>query len=108
MTMPARSGGGINSKQVSHYRDPKKEPVAHGVSPGAVSRIRGVVGVGSDFKPLYNKQAYTTPVGPSDNMGAGPGANRMVMKSGSQGQHGSAVSGTARPGANKPIFPGFR
>jgi hypothetical protein len=106
--MPARSGGGINSKQVSHYRDPKREPIAHGVSQGYVSRLGNMVGVGTPYKAIYNKQGYTTPIGPSDNMGAGPGANRMVMKSGSQGQHGAAVSGTARPGANKPIFPGFK
>jgi hypothetical protein len=57
-----RSGGGINSKVVSHVSAPKQEPKPHGVSVGAVSRMGGALGVGSDFKPLYNKQAYTTPM----------------------------------------------
>jgi hypothetical protein len=82
--MPKITGGGANSRQVSHYRDPKQEPKAHGVSVGAVSRLGGALGVGTTHKPFYNKQGYTTPIGPSDNMGAGPGANRMVMRAGSQ------------------------
>jgi hypothetical protein len=49
-----------------------------------------MVGEGTPFKPLYNKQAYTTPYGATPSV-AGPGGGRMVMKSGSQGQHGSAV-----------------
>jgi hypothetical protein len=106
--MPARSGGGIQGKNVGHYRDRKAEPVVHAVSPGSVSRLGAKVGVGTPHESLYQGKGYSTPIGPSDNMGAGPGANRMVMRSGSQGQHGSAVSGTARPGANKPIFPGFK
>jgi hypothetical protein len=57
---------------------------------------------------LYNSTKASTPFGATDNTLAGPGANRVVMKSGTQGQHGSAVSGVARPGANKPIFPGFK
>jgi hypothetical protein len=106
--MPKITGGGILSRQTAHYRDRKTEPVTHAVSPGAVSRQGAVVGVGTPHEALYQGKGYSTPVGPSDNMAAGPGANRMVMKSGSQGQHGSAVSGVARPGANKPIFPGFK
>ena len=78
------TGGGIDGKNVGHYRDAKREPIAHGVSPGAVSRLGGAVGEGTPYKNLYNKQAYTTPIGPSDNMGVGPGANRMVMRAGSQ------------------------
>jgi hypothetical protein len=104
----ATSGGGINMNKVVHSRNPKVEPTPHAVSVGAVSRLGAKVGEGTPYKNLYNKVGYTTPIGPSDNMGAGPGANRMVMKSGTQGQHGSAVSGVARPGANKPIFPGFK
>jgi hypothetical protein len=34
--------------------------------------------------------------------------SRQVMKSGQQAQHGSANPGTPAPGANKPIFPGFK
>jgi hypothetical protein len=82
--MPKITGGGYNSRQVSHYRDPKQEPKAHGVSIGAVSRLGGMVSVDTPHKAIYNKQGYTTPIGPSDNMGQGPGANRMVMRAGSQ------------------------
>jgi hypothetical protein len=105
-----RTGGGINSRVVSNVKAPKQEPRPHAVSVGAVSRLGGVVGEGTPYKALYNKQGYTTPVGPTpntENLGPG-GCGRMVMKSGSQGQHGSAVSGTPRPGADKPIFPGFK
>jgi hypothetical protein len=78
------SGGGIEGKNVGHYRDPMQEPRPHSVSVGAVSRLGGMVGEGTPYKNLYNKQGYTTPLGPTDNMGAGPGANRMVMRAGSQ------------------------
>jgi hypothetical protein len=78
----AKSGGGIAI--ASHYKDRKVEPTSRSVSIGAVSRLGGMVSVDTPFKPFYNKQGYTTPIGPSDNMGAGPGANRMVMPSGSQ------------------------
>ena len=36
------------------------------------------------------------------------GGSRSVMPAGGQGQHGPANPGMARPGANKPIFPGFK
>jgi hypothetical protein len=103
----ARTGGGINSRVVSQVNAPKQEPKPHGVSVGAVSRLGAVVGEGTPHKALYNPQAFTTPLGTTPAE-CKPGGGRMVMKSGSQGQHGSAVSGTARPGANKPIFPGFK
>jgi hypothetical protein len=106
--MANRTGGGANSRVVGNYRDRKTEPVTRAVSLGAVSRLGGMVSTDTPHKTLYQGGGYSTPIGPSDNMKAGPGANRMVMKSGSQGQHGSAVSGQARPGANKPIFPGFK
>jgi hypothetical protein len=104
--MTKLTGGGINSRVVSQTNAPKREPINHPVSVGAVSRLGGMLGVGSDHKNLYSSKA-TTPFGTTPSV-AGPGGGRMVMKSGSQGQHGSAVSGTARPGANKPIFPGFK
>ena len=98
-----RTGGGINSKPVSHVSAPKAEPTVHNISPNRPSQIgMSVHYVKSD---LY--QSSTTPKGPNPPV-AGVGGGRMVMKSGSQGQHGAAVSGVARPGANKPIFPGFK
>jgi hypothetical protein len=106
--MPAKSGGGINMNKVTHVRSPKVEPTSHAVSQGAVSRLGNMVGVGTPHRSLYNFTKTSSPFGATDNTAQGPGANRVVMKSGSQGQHGSAVSGTARPGANRPIFPGFK
>jgi hypothetical protein len=107
--MAARSGGGIQSKVVSHVRSPKVEPKSHAVSLGATSRLGNMVSTDTPHKALIAGAGYSTPVGPTSNLDARPGGNgRMIMKSGSQGQHGAAVSGTARPGANKPIFPGFK
>jgi hypothetical protein len=100
------SGGGIESRQTTNVSAPKREPIVNPVSPGAVSRLGAVVGVGTPHKNIYSSAA-TTPFGTTPSV-AGPGGGRMVMKSGSQGQHGAAVSGTARPGANKPIWPGFK
>jgi hypothetical protein len=106
----ATSGGGIQGNKVVHVPQPKREPVTHPTDPGAVSRLGGAVGPGTPYKPLYyNNVSASTPVGPTNNLGQGPGANgRMVMKSGSQGTHGSTTSGVARPGASAKIFPGFR
>jgi hypothetical protein len=82
--MPARSGGGINSRQTSHYTDAKKEPVVHPVSPGAVSRLGGMVGEGTPHKNLYSSKA-STPYGATPNNDCRPGGNgRMIMPSGSQ------------------------
>jgi hypothetical protein len=81
------SGGGIEGNKVGSYRDPKVEPKPHAVSVGAVSRLGAKVGEGTPFKSFYNQQGYTNPIGPTDNMGQGPGANRVVMKSGTQAHH---------------------
>jgi hypothetical protein len=77
------SGGGIESNKVVNTQNPKREPTPHGVSVGAVSRLGGMVGEGTPYKNLYNKQAYTTPLGttPAD---CKPGGGRMIMPSGSQ------------------------
>jgi hypothetical protein len=57
-----------------------------------------MMGEGSDHKPLYyNRVTASTPVGPSDNTKAGPGANRMVMRAGSQ----SATPKVSAPGKSK-------
>jgi hypothetical protein len=98
--MAKLSGGGIQSNKVGHYRDPKQEPRPHAVSVGAVSRLGAKVGEGTPYKAIYNQQAYTNPIGPSDNMGQGPGANRTVMRSGSQ-------ASTPAPRPMKPGRPSF-
>jgi len=82
--MPARSGGGINSKQTSHYTDAKREPVVHPVSVGATSRIGTALGVGTVHKNLYSSKA-STPYGATPNNDCRPGGNgRMIMPSVSQ------------------------
>jgi hypothetical protein len=91
--------GGADNK-VGHYQDPKREPVVHPVSPGAVSRLGAKIGPGTPHKPLYyNKVAYTTPAGPTDNLDARPGGNgRQVMKAGSQASTPQPASmGKTRP-----------
>jgi hypothetical protein len=81
----ARSGGGINSKVVGNYLDRKTEPVTHVVSPGAVSRLGGMVGPGADHKPLYSSTKASTPYGATRNDDCRVGGNqRVVMKAGSQ------------------------
>jgi hypothetical protein len=68
-----------------------------------------MVGEGTPYKDLYKGAGYSTPQGPTPGYDARPGGNgREVMKSGSQGRHGDAVSGVSRPGASAPIFPGFK
>jgi hypothetical protein len=103
----ARSGGGINSRVVSNVKAPKAEPTSYAVTPGRASTIGQSVYFHKG--PLQTQGgAYSNPIGPSDNMGQGPGANRVTLPHGTQGQHGSSVGGQPRPGSGKPIFPGFR
>jgi hypothetical protein len=98
--MPARSGGGINSKQTSHYTDAKKEPVVHPVSIGATSRIGSALGVGTVHKNLYSSKA-STPFGATPNNDCRPGGNgRMIMKAGSQ----SATPAPRRMERGEPEF----
>ena len=94
------TGGGINSNKVSHYRDQKQEPKTYKVDPGRVDQL----GQATHFTkgPLQSPGAYSNPIGPSPTV-AGPGGGRTVMRTGSQGRHGAAVSGVERPGKNKPI-----
>jgi hypothetical protein len=82
--MTNRTGGGANSRVVSNVNAPKREPRPYAISVGATSRLGGMVGEGTPHKALYSGAGYSTPIGPSDNMAAGPGANRMVMHAGSQ------------------------
>jgi hypothetical protein len=104
----ARSGGGWSSNKRVDLPQPKREPISHAVSPGAVSRQGAVVGEGTPHKSLYSGAGYSTPRGPSDGMDCRVGGNnREILKSGSQSQHGSAVGGTPRPGSDRQIFPGF-
>ena len=93
------TGGGIDGSKVGHYNDPKVEPRPHPVSPGAVSRLGGMVGPGTPNKPLYyNKVTASTPAGPTSGMDCRPGGNgRQIMPSGSQAKTPAPHSmGTSR------------
>jgi hypothetical protein len=81
------TGGGYDGKNVVHTNNPKREPISRPVSVGAVSRLGSMVGEGTPLKSLYanyNPVRASNPIGPSDNMGQGPGAMRTVMRAGSQ------------------------
>jgi hypothetical protein len=81
-----RSGGGIEGRQVSQTRAPKREPINNAVSQGAVSRLGNMVSVDTPHKSLYNPVKFSTPVGPTnntENLGPG-GCGRVVMRAGSQ------------------------
>jgi hypothetical protein len=81
--MANRTGGGINSRVVSETKAFKQEPRPHGVSIGATSRLGSMVGEGTPYKAIYNQQAYTNPIGPTQ-CECKPGGGRTVMPSGSQ------------------------
>jgi hypothetical protein len=119
----SRAGGGINSKNVV------SKPVRVGergceIRPAGVSQIGSSMGNHSTEGKLLTKSvepvhgAYRPAGSPGAiplgnelalRVGKGaPGADRTVMRGGSQGQHGSANPGSPTPGANKPIFPGFK
>jgi hypothetical protein len=86
-----RPAGGVHSKQVIHKPQPKREPRSHAIDPGAA----GQIGVSrfTGREPLREGKGYG-PVGPTDNVAAvGVGGGRTVMKSGSQGTHGSVDRG---------------
>jgi hypothetical protein len=99
------TGGGIAGNKVVNTRNPKAEPTVYKVEPGRASNI----GMSVHFHkgPLQTQGGYSNPVGPSDSMGQGPGANRVTLPCGSQGRHGQAVTRQSRPGSSGEIFPGF-
>jgi hypothetical protein len=86
-----RPAGGVHSKQVIHKPQPKVEPRAKAVSPAGVSHLGTSQFLGRE--PLYEGRGYNAPVGPTNTLVSGPGGGRTVMKSGSQGTHGSVDRG---------------
>jgi hypothetical protein len=96
------SGGGYGSRPVTHRSAPKREPTARAKSPGGVGQIGNMQGnhVTSTINTPYRGEGmergpgYNAPVGPTSNMGQGPGANRTNHgQSGSQGCHGPVNPG---------------
>ena len=86
-----RPGGGIVGKNVRQVRAPKAEPIPHKVNPTAVDQL----GQALAHKPdaLYGGRGYATPVGPTSNMGQGPGANRTLYGQSGTNQTYGAVRG---------------
>jgi hypothetical protein len=107
MMMPKQygtGGGGIGMKNLNHVSAPKTEPNSRGVDPGYVSRCGNLVGEGTPYKTMYTR-GYNAPLSAEYSNGAkaGVAANHVVRPAGTQGRHGSAVSGTPRPITGKPI-----
>jgi hypothetical protein len=86
--MAKLTGGGSN--KIVQSKAPKIEPRSKAVSVETTAQL----GASTAFqkKPLDMGPGYQ-PVGPTSNMGQGPGANRTTMPCGSQGVHGPVDPG---------------
>jgi hypothetical protein len=120
-----KPGGGYGSR-VNVEKGVRNGDRARVVNPRALSQIGQSLGnkAGTDMggkkvNPVEAMYGAREPAGgpggvPLGNAvalnvnGGGPGTGREVMRSGSQGVQGPVNPGQSRPGANKPIFPGFR
>jgi hypothetical protein len=90
----ARNGGGIQSNKLVNVGVKAGPPRTNIVSPASASQLGRSVAFKRD--PLPIGTASQVPLGNqlATNVGkGGPGAGRDVHRSGSQGQHGPAVSG---------------
>jgi hypothetical protein len=76
------NGGGLGMNKVVTGKSPKVEPRSQAIRPAGVAQI----GLAVDPKAVAPIRGGRTlgPVGPTNNMVAGPGAGRTVHKSGSQ------------------------
>jgi len=83
-------GGGIDSKNVKHTRNPKTEPNAQAADVASVSQVGQAVGFEAD--PLFSGPGYNPP--PRETpWSVGPGVGRRVMPPGSQGHYGPSAQG---------------
>jgi hypothetical protein len=114
--------GGLGSRNVKEVPVRTGKP-AYGANPAAVSQWGEAIGnkvtaeVGG--KIGYRGEAMRnglTPAGGRVPLGnevsaktvCGPGGSRTVRAAGSQGTQGPVNPGQSRPGADKPVFPGFK
>jgi hypothetical protein len=103
---PARSGGGVTSNKLVQVPVRYGSPTANKIDPGSASRIGHSVGnhtMSGDTRrppePLVTGTMKQVPLGNqvAGNVGkGGPGAGRIVHRSGSQAQHGP-VAGSVQP-----------
>lgn len=93
--MRPRGVSQIGSSMGNHRTD------ASGKASRAVEAVKGQPLPAGLSVPLGNAVALNV-------NGGGPGTGREVMRSGSQGVQGPVNPGASRPGADKPIFPGFK
>jgi hypothetical protein len=109
MVMKRNAGGGYASNKVVRSTNHKTEPKPRAASPAAVSQIGSSMGnhvmerntkVQGAAVPLYAGKGYATPKGPTE-CGAGPGAGRVIHKTGTQSMHGPASG--ERPSPGRPI-----
>jgi hypothetical protein len=121
MRRGGNAGGGINSR-VNKSVSVRTGAPARGISPGATSQFGSSVGNHATDRAKstgYRGERYLegkTPAGGAVRLGnevaastvCGVGGSRTVMRSGGQGQHGATNPGQPNPGANKPVFPGFK
>src|SRR5262249_23597586 len=99
------AGGGLGMNKVVHREAPKAEPKPHAINPGGAAQLGSQALAPKYATPLQAGRGYSPPVGPSSNMGQGPGANRQVMRSGSQGTHGAPVQGETRQPGTADVGP---
>jgi hypothetical protein len=111
-----KSGGGITMNKNVRPQMPKPGP-SKAVSPGGASQLGSAMGSlkghGNAAEKLFQGKAPQSKFGNevAKNVGGGgPGAGRVVMRSGSQGAHGH-VAGTrpaASPNTLKEYGPDYR
>jgi hypothetical protein len=114
--MASKSGGGITSRNI--VRPPSRQGMpARGINPGHVAQHGLALGnhatdAGnkklSPAQPKFTQSPHSVPLGNevAKNVGGGgPGAGRVVMGCGTQGQHGPVAPGN--PPKAGELFPGW-
>jgi hypothetical protein len=101
------TGGGYNSRQVSHRREPKVEPKPKAANVAGVAQQ----GMAVAFKkePLFQGSGYepgqmpaTGVPGKFNSATSGPGSGRTVYGSGSQSTYGPVATGQVNRAPDPP------